>query len=223
MKILLILIGGGLLAQTPPLIDLVANPAKPMKPRVFDGVVGGRPPEMPRTDPKLPLEIDLESVQRTPGSPQFSVVSMLLKNAGTEPYLLPVGRDGDAALAPDKHDRHEFWFNLQAEGVRASYLQGQDQVTYASTDLPETFLKIAPRGVVRVRFKVDLKDEVQVVWKGRLREGQKELSVRGVCVDVPYDDSLRRVRHLPFPYAASANELRIPITWDEEATQLPKR
>ena len=221
MKILLILLESTLLAQMPAVIDLAASPARLAKMNAVGGVGGGWSFHGPRPDPKLPLSIELESIQRTPENPYESLVSILLKNIGSKPYSLPVGRDGDSALASGNHGRHEFWFNLKVAGERYSYLQGQ--VTYASTDLPETFLMIAPDGVVRVRFKVNLKWAVQSLSNGRSRDGQTKLSVQGACVDRLYDDNPRQYFvHVPAPDAFSANELRVPTVWEEEPIKTPR-
>jgi hypothetical protein len=221
MKIVLILFATALLAQTPPVLDLAANPARFATSHPTSGSGGGWPFHGPHPDPKLPLSIELESIRRISENFYESLVLMLVKNIGTEPYLLPIGRDGDSALASGNHGRHEFWFNLKVAGERYSYLQGQ--VTYASTDLPETFLMIAPDGVVRVRFKVNLKWAVQSLSNGRSRDGQTKLSVQGACVDTLYDDNPRQYfLHLPAPDAFSANELRVPIVWEESPKGAPK-
>lgn len=221
MKILLILFANALLAQTPPVLDLAANPARFAKSHPTSGTGGGWSFHGPHPDPKLPLSIELESIGRTPENPYESLVIMLVKNIGAVPYLLPIGRDGDAAVAPNNHGRHEFWFDLKVAGERYSYLQGQ--VTYASTDLPDTFLQIVPGGIVRVRFKVNIKWAVQSLSMGRPSDGRTEVSVQGACVDTVFDDNPRQyVVHEPLPDAFSANELRVPIVWDEKPTKAPK-
>jgi hypothetical protein len=221
MKIVLILFATALLAQTPPVLDLAANPARFATSHPTSGSGGGWPFHGSHPDPKLPLSIELESIRRISENSYESLVLMLVKNIGTEPYLLPIGRDGAAAVAPNNHGRHEFWFALKVSGERYSCLQGQ--VTYASTDLPDTFLKIVPGGGVRVRFKVNAKWAVQSISMGRPNDGRTEWSVQGACIDTVFDDNPHQyVIHEPLPDAFSANELRIPIVWEESPRGAPK-
>ena len=221
MNIPLMLLGGMLFTQTYTLIDLATHPANQKKPFPVTGAIDGEDFHNRKPAPKLPLSIELESIQPDPESRAESVVSMLVKNIGPESYALPVGRDGDAALAPKNHGRHEFWFDLKVPGGRYSYLQGQ--VTYASTDLPDTFLKLAPGDIVRVRLKVNIKWALQSISMGQPNNDQMELSVQGACVDAVFDDNPNEyVLHGPLPDAFSANELRIPIVRDAESTKAPK-
>jgi hypothetical protein len=102
---------------------------------------------------------------------------MLVQNIGPEPYLLPVGRDPDVALQATNHGRREFWFDLKIAGERYSYLIGQE--TYGSTDLPDTMMTIPSKGVVRVRFKIDMATGVRNAPNSSRHEGITEVSVLG--------------------------------------------
>lgn len=93
----------------------------------------------------LPLQIEVESISPSPSADYIRIVQILLGNVGEKPVALPVGRLGDAALNPGNRDRHEFWFSLRVqESKQALIVTGA--ATYASADLPGSFLTLPPQG-----------------------------------------------------------------------------
>ena len=210
LPVVAVLCGRLLLSQAPPaLLDLAAELAKPWRRPAISGTGGGYSFHGPKHDPKLPLQITLESIEPIPGR-QFSLVDMLVQNIGSEPYLLPIGRDPDIALRATNLGRREFWFDLKIAGERYAYLDGQE--TYGSTDVPSTMMKIPPGGTVRVRFQIDIPWTIRDALAGSRRDGLTEINVQGAVVDSAFDDNPEKyMQHLPFADAFSANELRVPI------------
>ncbi|MEN6536977.1 MAG: hypothetical protein ABFD89_25205 [Bryobacteraceae bacterium] len=201
-----ILSGGTLLAQEPPLIDLVSEPARAGQQRPVTFTFGGVAFHNPKPIPELPLQVLLESIAPSKEIPNVKVVQVLIKNIGTEPYPLPVGRDGDAALRPANRGRHEFWFGLKAPRERQPYLPGKQ--TYSSADLPGSVMLIPPNGTVRVRYSVYVNPSGRD-WKG---DDQGHVVVKASCEDLSYDDSPSKyVVHTPNPKAVSGNEMTISL------------
>jgi hypothetical protein len=196
---------GLLFAQTPVLIDLAGHPSDPGHQRPVRTFVGGRSFHNPQADPKLPLDIGLESIDYSQSRPVDRIVRILIRNTGTDPYELPVGRDGDLALKPPSRGRHEFWFELYAAGERDPILSAQP--TFGSADLLGSMLTIQPGGTVEVRFKIDVSGLRESRWKGRVA-----IKVKARCEDRPYEDNPREyVLHAPMPDAFSQNELMLPL------------
>lgn len=221
--VLLILLEGTILAQAPVLLDLAANPAKPWYPPSISGTFGGACFDCPaKPEVKLPLEIHIESIEALPGSPQQSLVDMLVRNVGSEAYSLPVGRDPEVAFQATNHGRHEFCFDLKVAGERNSYLSGEE--TYGSTDVPDTMMSIAPQGVVHVRFTIDVAKALRHAPNHWQSDTPAELNVQAAIVDLVYEDDARKyVLRSPQLHAASTNELLIRIVRDKEAGTLLKK
>jgi hypothetical protein len=205
-------LNGSIQAQEPGLVDLASNPSNAWGRPAISGVFGGPCFDCPRQpEPKLPLEIALESIDPIPGHLQESLVSILIRNVGAAPYQLPIGRDPDVALKPGNHGRREFWFDLKVAGERYSYyLHGQE--TYRSTDVPNSMMATASGGIVRVRFKVNLQNQIAPVLKEWQTQLSGEIRVEAAVVDELYDDNPSEYReHIPNLEAVSGNELRMPI------------
>jgi len=100
----------------------------------------------PPIQPKLPLDIDLESISESGTTDYIFNVGMVLRNIGAEPFLLPVGRDADLALKPGNRDRHDFWFSLRATGDSSAT---PVEMTYASADVPGSFMELPPGSAIR--------------------------------------------------------------------------
>lgn len=215
--VLLIVLEGLFAAQTPALLDLEANPSKPWSEPAISGTFEGRSSHDSRPEPKLQLEIELRSIEPIPERQRERLVTIVIRNIGSEPYSLPVGRDPEVALKPANHGRREFWFNLQLANQRYAHLRGPR--TYASTDLPDTMMILSPRESVRVRFPLDLVAGIRTLSSHHwLPEGQTELVVHAAVVDSAFDDNPEKyVQHLPEPGAISANQLRVTIPQAGEA------
>jgi hypothetical protein len=206
----LLLPEGALSGQAPPLLDLAARPAKAWEaPTItfmgscFD--CGAHP------DLKLPPEVKLESIEPITGQSQESLVNVLIRNIGPTPYLLPIGRDPDIALKAGNHGRREVWFNLKVAGER-DYLTGQR--TYGSTDVPDTMMTIPPEGVVRVRFRIDVADELRRAPHHTQSEPPAEVTLKAAVLDNAFDDNPRQYIVHPPPVAISANQLRVRLGKD---------
>ena len=202
----IVLVASALLAQEPPLIDLVTEPARAGKERPVTSTFGGWSFHDPKPAPRLPLQVHLESISPSKEVPSVKVVLILIKNIGTDPYALPVGRDGDLALRAANRGRHEFWFGLKAPHERYPYLSGKQ--TFSSADLPGSVMLIPPNGMVRVRFSIYVNPSGRD-WKG---ESGGLVWVQARCKDMRYDDNPNEyVYHTPTPEAVSDNELRMPL------------
>lgn len=188
------------LRGTWPVVDLAANPPNPGRKRKVSKIAVENSPENPRQVAKLPLELWMETATQNQDHPGEMIAQVHIKNIGTEPYRLPVGRDGDLILRPTNRGRHEFRFSLNSPYEREPFLQGQ--ATYGSTDLLDSLLTIQPGATVRVRFKVDV-GRLVPVWKTR---GAVAAPFTATCVDLLYDDNpTEYLVRQPIPEAASAN------------------
>jgi hypothetical protein len=189
-----------------PLVDLVAKPARPGKERAVTRLAVP-PSQNPPLAPKLPLEISLEAVTLGQESPWVMIAQVHIKNIGTEPYRLPVGRDGETALKSINRGRHEFWFSLKPL-LEEQVLSGEP--TFASTDLPDSFLTIQPGAMVRVRFAVDIGARI-TAWQ---RRGVTVAPLQAICVDLFYEDNPKGYFvQQPQPEAVSRNELGVPLKY----------
>jgi hypothetical protein len=208
MKMIIVFAALSLLAQDPPLIDLVTEPANPGGFRkvttFFSGRAFGDPNPPPL--PKLPLHLHLESIEPVPNHPTLKIIQLLITNVGKEHYALPVGRDGEAALRLKNRGRRELWFGLWTDHERLRSLPGAP--VYSSADLPDSVMLIKPNGTVRIRFSFEV-EQARNMWKTELKGG---IPVRAQCVEYSYDDNQTEyIRHHPAPDALSANELFLPL------------
>ncbi len=187
-----------------PLIDLVEKPSDlgHWQDRRVTVTFGGVLSEQRLQVRKLPLKIELESIWQSQGNPVTKIVQILVRNTGEGPFRLPVGRDADLTLKPGNRDRHELWFSLKAPKEKEPVLPGS--MTYSSTDVPGSFMVLAPGGVVRVRYTVDsgLKNGT---WA---RNDPRGVEVQAGCIDNPYEDNPQGyILHSPTPEAFSENML----------------
>ena len=208
MGILLLIAAVCLLAQETPLIDLAASPSNPGKFRkttnLFIGPAFGN--ANPPPPPKLPWKVRLERIEATPDQPTQKIIQILITNTADQPYALPVGRDGDAALRQENRGRRELWFGLLVNLDQSPFLRSGP--AFSSADLPTSVIMIPPNGTARIRFKLDAQ-RARNNWRV---EGKGGIPVRVRCVEHSYDDhpSEYVIRH-PAPDAISENELILPL------------
>jgi hypothetical protein len=208
--ILFVTVCGTLAAQSPPLIDLVKHQAMPWKRPPIGGKIASRCFDCPpQPEPRLPLEVHLESIEPAPDQPRGSVVTVLIRNTGSSDYLLPTGRDPDVALKPGNVGRREFWFDLKVAGERYSYLSGQE--TYGAEKVPETTMKIPPQGTVRVRFRIDIARALEQAANHWRTDHPAEIDVEAALVDNVYEDGGSQYILAPALDAVSTNALRVPV------------
>jgi hypothetical protein len=189
-----------------PLVDFVAKPPIPGKNRQVANIPGQPASRNPKPAPKLPLEIRFDLITRSPVRRGIMIVQLRLRNIGTEPYLLPIGRDGDLALRPANRGRRELRFELQQHFEPEFRFSAP--VSFGSADLPGSFLTILPNASVRVRFQVDVSSAMSA-WE---RRHAVQIPVHAGCVDLRYEDNPRQIVLLqPASEAVSAEEWGMPL------------
>ncbi len=127
----LLMVLAALSGQTPTL-DLVSSPSNHGAKRQVTYTAGGRSFHSARKPPPS-LDIELRSISSLQGHPPVVVVEVVIRNTGTSPYLLPVGRDADVALAARNHGRREMQLFLREQGERNSSMYGSS--TFGSLDV----------------------------------------------------------------------------------------
>jgi hypothetical protein len=193
-----------LLMQVVPMIDLTVPPTYAVSMRKLPVMhsVGGIAFHHTPPPPKLPLAIRLESIEPADQGSSTVLVQILITNIGSEPYLLPVARDGIEKLTSATQNFREFWCGLYATSQR--YPEIMTSGMFASSELGNSTMAIPPRGTVRVRYKVDpsLGD-----WRWELGE---TIRVKAQCAEWPYQYKADHYYiHFPAPDAISQNDLII--------------
>ncbi len=164
-------------------LDLVSSPSNHGAKRQVTYTIGGRSFHSARKPPPS-FDIELRSISSLQGHASVRVVEVVITNTAASPWLLPVGRDADVALAPRNHGRREMQLFLREQGERNSSIYGSS--TFGSLDVRGSEMALAPGGCITVRFPARIEIGLMEHWKS---EHKAEVVVRAGLEILPYRDN----------------------------------
>jgi hypothetical protein len=124
----------------------------------FPGDEGGWMPGLkPKPKYPLPLELTIRSVEpRTVVLGQRIIVELLLRNAGPEPYYLPIARNDGTVHEQGKLRRRQLGIDLSSQdSAGGKPIRKVMEATAGSDTVPESLLLLKPRETILIRFFAD--------------------------------------------------------------------